>query len=180
MLFRSGDGLYPRRRYAVERRDDLRFVERIELRSIAKNPFRDFEGQRFRHEGRGVRHRKIKGVLPTALSENQRIGMTSGGQKRCSRCSPGDDRIDRMRSAVDQDLAVAEIVRKRNAGRIRCELNHVDHASDRISRRGRRFVHFDAAVGIADNQVGKGAAGVDRKTQSAGCAAQLWVFRRIP
>jgi hypothetical protein len=28
-------------------------------------------------------------------------------------------------------------------------------------------VHFDAAVGIADNQVGKGAAGVDRKTQSA-------------
>ena len=60
---------------------------------------------------------KLNGSMPAALAKHQRVGMALRRQEGGARGRAGDDGVDRMRRAVHEDFAAAEIVGERFAGR---------------------------------------------------------------
>lgn len=157
-------------RHLTEQCDDFRFVERNARRTVAQNALGDLERQRLRHKGRRIRHGEIERVLPSALAKDQGVGMPGGRQKGGARRSSRHDRIDRMRGAVNEDVAARQIIGERGARRVGRDPHDVEEAGDRIGRRRCGLEHFDAAIGTGGDQIGKGAAGVDREAQSSGRA----------
>ena len=154
-------------RQRAEQRGDLRRVERDMHAAVAEDALLDLEGQRLRHERLGIGNREVERLLPAALAKHQRVGMAGGGDEGGPGGAPGDDGVDGVGGAVDHDLGAAEIGLERLPRRLGRDSQRVEHAGGGIGRGGRRLVDGHRAVGMADDQVGKGAAGIDGEAEAS-------------
>ena len=90
--------------------------------------------------------------------------MTGGGEERRARGVAGDDRVDRVRGAVDEDIALRN--GRRAAGSRSPRRECVDHAGDG-SAGVVGALNMCSARRVLDQQIGERATGIDRKSETA-------------
>jgi hypothetical protein len=151
--------LLQRRQYGARRR----LVEAAHLAAIGEDAAGDFEGQGARHIGFGEWHGEIERLHAATLAKHEDVAVALGGEERRLRGVAGDDGVDRMRRAVDEQAAGAEQIGERPIQTIRRDLQRIEHTANRIVRRCRRLEHVQTAIVILDDEVGKRPPGIDRK-----------------
>ena len=89
--------------------------------------------------------------------------MAFGGKEcRLGRIS-GHDRVDRMGRAMNKKVCLIQQDFKAHAKVISCNLQTVDHPSNRIIWRCRSLEHVEAVIIILDNQVRERPPGINSK-----------------
>jgi hypothetical protein len=119
--------------------------------AVRQHAARDFPRQRTRDERRRERHREIERLAAAAFAQGQDVPMTRRHDQRGARRIAGNDRVNRVRSAVNEHLAALQ-----HRGAIEIEtvggnLQRLEHAFDGVGRRSWRLEHVKAAVIILDD-----------------------------
>ena len=139
-------------------------VERRLDRAVGHHALGHLEGQTLGHVGLGIGNGEVEDIAPPALAKDQDVGMAARDEECRSRRVAGQDRVNRMGRAVDQQLALLEQFAQGHpmAGGRQREAR--EHALDRIIGCGRSLVDGERAIVGLHQEIGERAPGVDRKT----------------
>ena len=97
------------------------------------------EGQRPRDIGLGIGDGEVERLGTPALADDEDVGMAFGGEERRPGRAAGQDGVDGPGRAVDEGVGPAEQGGAVDAGIGGRQGQRVEHALDRIRRRGRRL-----------------------------------------
>jgi hypothetical protein len=157
------DGLDFELAHRIDDRQDGSVVDGAPLGAVRQDTTRNFERERPRDVGIGKRNGEIEGLRPPAFAQDEDVAVPLGRQEGCLGSPSGDDRIDGVGGAVDEQAAAAQHGRERHVELSGRPAKAVEHAAHGIVRRRRRLEHVEVAFVILDDQVCKGPPGIDGK-----------------
>jgi hypothetical protein len=100
--------------------------------------------------------------------------MPSSRDEGRSRDIAGDDRVDRVRCAIDEVFASAEQFGQRSLERASGDFERVDHAADWIPRCRGRLEHMQIAPIVLDDQIRESPSGVDAEPHMPMALNAFW------
>ena len=166
----DGDRLDALPREPGERRARRVLVERPLHLAFGRHPLGDFGREPARHVGLERVDMELEGMQLAALAIDQDVRKTLGHQQRGLRGGAGDDRVGRPGRAVDQHVRVPDQVFDGDAhGPRRVGEPGLD-AVGAPRGRGRRLADGERTARCGDDDIGKGAAGIDGNSVGHGGA----------
>jgi hypothetical protein len=146
-------------------RPRLPAVKRAHDIALRVDAFVDFEGIAARNVRRRIVVTIIVRIVFAALLENENVAEAARGQERGLGSRFGDNRIGRTRRAVDQHVALAEQRLAVEFDLLRSDFDGRAHAVENALGRRQRFADGAYAASIRNDDIGEGAAGIDRNTK---------------
>src|ERR1700760_1252491 len=151
---------------AAQQLDGGILVERLHDLALTADPLGDLERQRARDVRVGIAVAPVERFGAPALAQQQHVGVPARAEQRGARGRLRQDRVDRTRRAMDEQLDGAEEgieFGARVGGRER------DRGEDPIGgvTRSRRRLVEPHALAVFDDEVGERGAGVRREAHRA-------------
>jgi hypothetical protein len=144
----------------------LRLVERHRRGALGAHAFLDLERVATRDIGLGIVFGEIVRVGLAALLQHQRVGETHCGDERRLGDGARDDGVCRPRRAVDQQVGFGQQVGHGHAEVAGRHFDRLAHADENAVLRRQRLADRLLAGIVHHDDVGEGAAGVDRDPES--------------
>jgi hypothetical protein len=164
-------GLDLRSRELVDNLTDALLVERHEHFARDRHPLGHLEREPARHVRPWIAARVVELARSAALAEDEDVGVPVRRQVRRPRRRARQDRVDRARRGVHEQLAFLEQCAPRRPERFRGDVEGGQHPLDGVARHRRRLRELDPAVVVLDHEIGERATRVDREPHGATLAA---------
>jgi hypothetical protein len=147
-------------------RTRLRLVERHRCGALGAHAFLDLERVATRNVGFGIVLGEIVRVGLAAFLEHQRVGEAHRGDERRLGDGARDDGVGRPRRAVDQQVGFGQQVGHGHAEVAGRHFDRFAHADENAVLRCQRLADGLLPGIVHHDDVGEGAAGVDRDPES--------------
>ena len=155
-----------------------RFVQRRLDAALSIDALGNFKGEAARHVGRRKLNHNIERLALAALAVKQNVGEAFGHQQGGLGGFFLDDGIGRARGTVNQNLGLAQEIRHRHIDDLRRIGQRSGKALIAAIGRGQCLADHQMALGIRDNNIGEGAAGIDGNAIAHSCALEFFLVER--
>ena len=146
----------------VDRGVEIGLVERLDLRAVRVEASADGQAQVARHQHRRVGRAMVEGVGAKAAARLQEVAEAACHEHPYPGAAALQHGVGCHGGAVQEQRAVRQKVFDASPERPGGVLQDIEHSAARVRRHRGRLEDVEAAPGVHQHHVGKGAADVDR------------------